>query len=152
MYQFFVAMHVLAAAVWTGGHVAPAAMHINDSTRIASFEQTFSNVALASLAVLTLTGVALAAYWLGRMNRLLDLSHQVSRMVSLKLILLDVTAVLGGRAYHLALPRLTGGRLGSFALYAWAVTGVSSIMLLTGVTIRTGGIVPSDSDGLWITW
>lgn len=146
MYQILVAVHVLAAAVWIGGHVTlvggvlPAALRAKDATPIATFEQSFGKVALASLAVLTLTGVALAAHWLGEMSRLLDPSHQVSRMVSLKLILLVVTAALGGHAYHSVLPRRTGERLGAFAFHAWAVTGVSATMLLASVAIRTGGI------------
>lgn len=117
MYLILVALHILAAAVWIGGHftlvvgVLQAALRAQDATPIAAFEQSFGKVTLASLAVLTLTGVALEAHWLGEVSRLLDLSHQVSRMVILKLILLVVTASLGGHAYHSVLPRLRASGL-----------------------------------------
>ena len=68
-YRVFVALHVLGATVWVGGHlvlslsVLPRALRSRDPRIVSEFESGFERLGIPALALQALTGLWLAKHW-----------------------------------------------------------------------------------------
>ena len=68
-YRVLVALHLLGAAVWVGGHlvlslsVLPRALRARDPAIIREFESGFERLGIPALLVQVVTGLWLAHHW-----------------------------------------------------------------------------------------
>jgi putative copper export protein len=66
MYKTAIAIHVLAATIWTGGHIVLffaillPALKTRDHTRISLFEVQFEKIGIPALLLLVTTGLFMA--------------------------------------------------------------------------------------------
>ena len=139
------ALHVLGASVWAGGHlvlaltVLPRALREQSVEELERFEAAYERIGIPALVLQVVTGLWLAAR-LMPVDRWLDLSNPVSRVVLLKLALLVVTAALGVDARLRLIPGLTAERLPALAAHVIPVTVMAVVFVLAGVSLRFGGI------------
>jgi putative copper export protein len=142
---WLVLFHVLAATVWTGGHlvlatsVLPRALQSRSIDELQRFEAGFERIGIPALVVQIITGVWMASDFVPP-AQWLDVSAPLSRAVMLKLGLLGLTAALAVDARLRIIPRLTPARLGDLALHIIPVTVVSVLFVVMGVLFRVGGL------------
>jgi len=137
-------IHVLAATVWTGGHlvlslaVLPKAMRRRDPAAILRFESDYEPVGLTALAVQVITGLWLAHRMVPRIGDWFAFADPVARLVGCKLLLLAATIGLAADARLRIIPRLSPERMTSLAWHVVPVTVLAVLFVLVGVSFRTG--------------
>lgn len=138
-------VHLLGAAIWTGGHlvlattVLPRAMRAKDASIVHEFEEGFERLGIPALIAQIVTGVWLASQWLPSLAQWTDVRSPLSRAVLTKLALLLVTATLAVHARLRVLPGLTAERLRLLAWHIVPVTVLSVLFVVVGALLRTGG-------------
>jgi putative copper export protein len=140
------ALHLLGAAVWTGGHlvlalcILPGVLARRDVGALRAFEARYERLGLPALVLQAVTGLWLAARLLPDPADWLDLSDPLGRTILLKLVLLAATGLLGVQARLVLLPRLTPERLPRFAAQVAGVTVIGVAFVLVGASFRFGGV------------
>jgi putative copper export protein len=146
-YRLLVALHLLGAAVWVGGHlvlslsVLPRALRARDPAIIREFEAGFERLGIPALLVQVVTGLWLAYHWVPDVGSWFSPSTPAARLLLLKLALLAATVALAIHARLRVLPRLDAATLRVLAYHIVAVTLLGVALLVVGVAIRTGAVV-----------
>jgi putative copper export protein len=146
-YRLFVALHLLGAAVWVGGHlvlslsVLPRALRARDPAIIREFESSFEHLGIPALLVQVVTGLWLAYRWVPDVAGWFSPSTPPARLVAVKLALLAATVVLAVHARLRIIPRLDAVTLRFLAYHIAAVTLLAVALLVVGVAIRTGAVL-----------
>lgn len=144
MYTWILLLHLLGAAVWTGGHLVlalgllPQALKARDPQRLLAFERVYERIGLPALLLQIVTGLWLAARLLPPGLWLAD-GGLVGRLIVAKLLLLAATAALALHARLRLIPGLTAARLPLLAWHIAGVTAFSVLFVAVGVAFRTGG-------------
>lgn len=147
MYATILTLHVLAATIWTGGHlvlatiILPRALKEHSVPIIAEFESRYERIGIPALIIQVLTGLHLAAMHVPDMGRWFSFSDTASSVVGVKLILLAATAMFAVDARLRLIPKLTEDKLVSLAWHVIPVTIISVLFVIVGVSFRTGGIL-----------
>lgn len=146
MFRAVLTVHLLGAAVWTGGHlvlavaVLPRALRERDARRIREFEAGFERIGLPALVVQVLTGLWLAHRYLPDPRHWLTFSNPISAGVAAKLLLLVATIALALHARLRLIPRLEARTLPLLAAHIVAVTVLAMLFVVAGAGFRTGGL------------
>lgn len=136
-------IHIIAATVWTGGHLIlairylPEAIKKNDFLVIENFESKFEPIGLPSLLILAITGIYIATQYASNFFAFNWQDHY-TRHIVLKLVLLLMTL---GLALHARLVLIPRKKLKPLALHIIAVTLLSVFFVLVGFSARSGGIL-----------
>ncbi|MBN3562976.1 CopD family protein [Aliamphritea spongicola] len=144
MYEIFLLLHVLAATVWTGGHlvlavgVLPRVLKHSDVAYIKAFESGFEKIGIPALIIQVLTGLHLAYRLLPDFGLWFNFSDPISRVISFKLILLLCTFLLAIDARLRVIPKLSADNLVSLAWHIIPVTVISVLFVVVGVSFKTG--------------
>ena len=145
LYRILIALHLIGAAVWIGGHlvlattILPRALRNRDPSIILDFEQGFE-IVLPSLLLQVVTGLLLAYRWLPEISAWLRLDSNVSIYVVVKLALLAATLGLALNAKFRVIPNINRDNMHVLACHIVLVTVMSIGFLLAGIAIRTGGL------------
>ena len=140
-------LHVLGACIWFGGHVVisfvilPKAKKAQDPAVLVDFEGSFERVGLPALAVQALTGPYLALRYAPVEDWFLWQNGTQDHIAS-KLVILGIFVILAIHMKRKILPRLRAGEVKALRSAAWhvhTVTFLSFLMILTGLSIHTGG-------------
>ena len=143
MHGVILLLHLLAATVWTGGHlilatvILPRALKQNSLTELMQFESAFERIGVPALLIQVASGLWLA-YALIPIGGWFDLTNPVSRPIALKLILLALTIGLAADARIRVIPKLSVQTLHSLAWHIIAVTVIAVLFVATGISFRTG--------------
>lgn len=147
VYKLLVILHLIGAAAWIGGHVTllgvvlPAARRAASTRPVLDFEKAFGRIGLAALIVQVFTGLFLATRWIGEWSAIFSAPTPAGHLILAKIAMLAVLLALAAHAAHRVLPRLTPEKLSRFTAHAWIVTGLSVLILICGVGVRTGGLL-----------
>jgi putative copper export protein len=139
-------MHILGAAVWTGGHLVlvlgflPRALRDKDPRLIEQFESRFERVGIPALVVQVVTGLWLAHIRLPAVSEWFTLQTVQSTHICLKLVLLLLPLALAIHARLRLIPRLDAARLNQLAFHMVSVTVLAVLFVVLGVGFRVGGI------------
>lgn len=145
MYQFVLITHILAATLWTGGHLLlafgflPAALRHRDVALIEAFEQRFEPIGLPALVIQVVSGVWLANALQPDWSRWIGFSDPASSLIFLKLLLLLSTVALAIHARLKLIPNLRPATLPALAWHIRGVTLLSVLFVVAGVGLRTRG-------------
>jgi putative copper export protein len=148
MYQLMLILHVLGAAVWTGGHlvlavgILPQALRRHDPEFIRDFESRYERVGIPALVVQVVTGIWLAYRMLPDLAAWFGFETYVASHIAVKLGLLLLTAVFAVDARVRVIPRLRSETLPALAWHVIPVTIFSVLFVVLGVGMGTGGILP----------
>ena len=137
-------LHVIASTIWTGGHIVlstvvlPRALRERSPDQLLRFESGYEKIGIPALIVQVVTGLLLADRLLGEGRSWFDSSDPVSRLVSVKLLLLALTAAFAVDARFRLIPRLTAEKLVALAWHVIPVTIFSILFVVVGVSFRAG--------------
>lgn len=137
-------LHLLAATVWTGGHlilalaILPRVLRSRSAAELLQFESAYERIGLPALLIQVITGLMLAHSLSQDVTRWVDFGDPVGRLIGLKLGLLLLTAVFAIDARLRLIPKLDASRLASLAWHIVPVTLMSVLFVVVGVSFRTG--------------
>lgn len=144
LYYTLLAVHILGACIWTGGHlvlalaILPRAWRQRQSELIRNFEAPYERIGIPALALQIITGLTLAWHQLGPPQNWIDPTGP-ARAVFFKLFLLAATAALALNARLRVIPRLTDNNIPILGFHIIGVTTLSLLFVLTGLSLRLGG-------------
>lgn len=142
MHSFFVVLHVLAATIWTGGHlilaivVLPKILKTKNIQALTEFEENFEKIGIPALLVQVITGIYLAYSLLPNVSEWFSFSNHISTHVGIKLILLIITVLLALDARFRLIPNLSEKNLTSLAVHIFMVTLVAILFVIIGLSFR----------------
>jgi putative copper export protein len=145
MYATLLLLHILAATVWTGGHlvlaltVLPRVLKERAPTELLRFESAYERIGLPALLVQVVTGLWLAYRMVPDVTRWFAFDSPISRLIAVKILLLVVTVAFAVDARVRIIPRLSEKTLTALAWHIIPVTIVSVLFVVVGVSFRTGG-------------
>jgi putative copper export protein len=144
MYGVLLLLHVLAATVWTGGHlvlaltVLPRILKEKSPSELLRFESAYERIGIPALLIQVATGLWLAHRLVPDVSRWFAFDDPVARLIGTKLVLLAVTLALAADARLRIIPRLSQENLGSLAWHIVPVSVVSVLFVVIGVSFRAG--------------
>jgi putative copper export protein len=136
-------IHILAGAIWAGGHLIlalgflPRALKQKDFGIIEAFESRYEPIGLPALLILVLTGIYLTTVYAPDVF-LLDWQDHYTRHILIKFGLLLLTLALAIHARFFLIPKKA---LGPLAIHILLVTALAVLFVLTGFSARSGGIL-----------
>ena len=143
-YYIALALHILGATIWAGGHlvlattILPRALREHRAAPVSDFEQSFERIGLPALAVQILTGLWLAHHLLGAPGNWFN-DNPIAHIVQIKLGLLALTLALAIHARYRVIPKLSDDTLPTLAWHIRLVTIAAVLFVLAGASIRFGG-------------
>ncbi len=144
MQGVLVFLHILAATVWTGGHlvlstvVLPKVLKERSPEMLHSFESAYERIGIPALIIQVVTGFWLAYQLLPDVSQWFDLDNPVSRPIAAKIVLLVITILFALDARLRLIPNLSKENLSAMAWHIVPVTVVSVLFVFVGVAFRTG--------------
>ncbi len=147
VFPLLVIVHVLAATVWTGGHlvldlgVLPRALREGSAAAIRSFEEVFEPLGLMALAIQVVTGVWMGWIYPPGYRGLFSPANPIGMLVGVKLLLLAATAALALHARLRLIPNLTVENLSGLAWHIRGTTALAVAFVVVGALIRLGGVL-----------
>lgn len=140
-YKILIILHVLGAAVWVGGHlmlaisILPKALKTKQASLVLDFEKHYEKLGIPALIIQVLTGFRLAMIY-QPMSEWFSFSNPTSSLIGYKLIGLLSIIMLAIHARFFIIPKLSSSNLGLMGLHIVAVTVISVLMLVWGVSFR----------------
>ena len=144
MFNYLLILHLLGAAIWTGGHlilalvVLPKVLSSRNSDALLQFEGQFEKIGMPALVIQIITGLWMAHRILPNVGMWFAFDNDISVLIGIKLILLLLTAVVAMHARFRVIPRLSANNLNGFAANIILVTLLSVAFVVVGTLFRTG--------------
>lgn len=144
MYGALLLLHILAATIWTGGHIVlatvilPKVLKARSAQMLLDFESSFEKVGMPTFIVQILTGLLLALRIEPELIKWFDPSSPLSTAILAKLSLLTLTLCLAINARFRVIPNLSARTLNLMAGHIIAVTLLSILFVVVGVSFCTG--------------
>lgn len=145
-YRIALLMHVLSATIWAGGHLIlsigflPKALKEKNPQIIEQFESKYERIGIPSLVLQILTGLWLGTYYDSDPVGWFTFRGSLSAQLALKVILVVLTLLLALHARFRIIPKLGPENMGALAFHIIAVTLIGVLLVILGVSIRTGGL------------
>ena len=142
MHSYIILLHVLAATIWTGGHlvlstsILPHALKNKDINALTSFESRYEKVGIPALIILVVTGLYLAYSFLPDLSQWFTFQNHLAKHVTIKLVLLLSTFALAAHARFRLIPNLTLKTFPILAVHIVLVTIISVLFVMTGLSFR----------------
>lgn len=143
MYAIALILHLLGAAIWTGGHlvlatvVLPRVLRARDPAILLNFEQGFERLGIPALITQIVSGLWLAHLQLPP-GEWFALATPQSHLVAAKLTLLATTVLFALDARLRLIPKLSAATLPAMAWHIWPVTLLSVVFVMVGAGFRLG--------------
>lgn len=145
-YKIIILLHVLFATIWVGGHLIlsigflPRALRQKDPAIIRQFESKFEPIGLPALVIQVLTGLWLGIFYDSQPMGWFTFRGSLATHLALKVILVALTLILAIHGRFRIIPKLKPENLKALAFHIIAVTVIGIILVILGVSIRTGGL------------
>jgi len=146
MHKYIFLLHVLAATIWTGGHlvlaltVLPRVLRERSPAELLRFEGGYEKIGMPALLVQVASGLWLAHALVPDVRAWFAADDPFARLILLKLSLLAATVMLAADARLRIIPRLSPATLPVLARRIVLVTLISVLFVVTGVAFRTGSL------------
>lgn len=146
LFPIFLTIHVLGATIWVGGHLIltlgylPKALKEKNPEIIHQFEDKFEPIGLTALVIQIISGLWLGHFYIPLWQDWLNYDDEITRNILVKLGLLLVTLILSIDARFRIIPNLNQDNFLDLVLHILAVTLLSVLFVIFGITIRFGGI------------
>lgn len=138
-------LHLLAAAVWLGGHAVlvlgyvPEAIRSRDPRALLDNYQRLNRIGLPALLIVAVTGLWLASNWLPEVGLWFDASLPISALILTKLALLILTLLLLGYLRLRVLSALTPDRIIRLGVVLALLALFATMAAAIGPSFRYGG-------------
>lgn len=147
MYGILFLLHILAATVWTGGHlvlalaVLPRVLREESPSEPLRFESAYERIGIPAMLMQVATGIWLAYRLVPDVGQWFAFDDPAARLIGIKLLLLVATVALAADARLRIIPKLSQGNLIALAWHIVLVTVISVLFVVVGVSFRTGWFV-----------
>ncbi|AFI83327.1 copper resistance protein CopD [Methylophaga nitratireducenticrescens] len=137
-------LHVLGATIWTGGHIVlvvvilPKVLRDRSPTRLLEFESVYEKIGMPALLIQVITGLWLVYHMIPDVFQWFDYTNPLTHPIMAKLILLLLTISIAAHARLRVIPALSENNLVVMAWHIVAVTTLSILFVVVGVSFRTG--------------
>ncbi|MDE1464626.1 CopD family protein [Spartinivicinus poritis] len=137
-------LHILAATIWTGGHIVlavvvlPKVLKNRSPEQLLDFESVYEKIGMPALIIQVATGIWLAFNLVPKFSLWFDLSNPVSKVILAKLTLLGLTVGFALDARFRVIPSLNSDSLVDMAWHIIPVTIFSILFVVVGVSFKTG--------------
>ena len=144
MYGAVLFLHILAATIWTGGHIIlasgilPKVLKQQSPGQLLHFESMYEKIGMPALLVQVISGVWLAYRLLPDVGQWFNLSNPIAHGIMAKLTLLALTVGFALDARLRVIQKLSTDNLTDMAWHIIPVTLFSILFVLVGVSFRTG--------------
>lgn len=144
MYSTLLLLHILAATIWTGGHIVlslvilPRALKERSPEVLLSFESRYEKIGMPALLIQVLSGLALTYHLLPDISQWFNLENPLSIGIMTKLTLLALTFCFALSARFRVIPTLSESTLKLMAWHIVPVTILSILFVVVGVSFRAG--------------
>lgn len=144
MYGILLLLHILAATVWTGGHIVlsvvvlPRVLRERSPEQLLNFESVFEKIGMPALVIQVVTGLMLAYRLLPDIGAWVDMANPVAHVLTAKFVLLGLTVGFAIDAKLRVIPVLSADNLKDMAWHIIPVTIFSVLFVVAGVSFRTG--------------
>ena len=139
-------IHLICATIWVGGHlflavrILPKALKEKNVSLLKSFKNSYEPFGMPSLILLVITGILMAYDYNVTFSTWFSFSNGIERVVSIKLILLLITACMAVIADRFIFPKLNEKNMYKAGIFIVSVTLIGVAMLVLGSFVRFGGI------------
>ncbi|MCV6621429.1 MAG: CopD family protein [Cellvibrionaceae bacterium] len=143
-YSSLIIIHILAATIWTGGHIVlslavlPKVLKERSPERLLDFESAYEKIGMPALVAQIITGLLLAHHWLPEPSQWLNSANPIAQGIQYKLLLLGLTFCLALDARFRVIPRLSRANLWDMAWHIIAVTCLSIAFVIVGAGFKLG--------------
>ena len=147
MFGLLLALHIIAATIWTGGHIVlslvvlPSVLKNRNPQQLLDFEQVYEKIGMPALIIQVVTGLMLAHRMLPDVTLWFDTSIPLSHGIMAKLLLLALTVLFALDARFRVIPKLSSANLWDMAWHIIPVTVISVLFVLVGVSFRVGWLL-----------
>lgn len=144
MHGILLATHLLCATIWTGGHIVlsavvlPGVLRERSPQKLLSFESAYEKVGMPALMIQVITGLILSYQLLPNVSLWFDTTNPLSKGILIKLSLLALTVIFAIDARFRVMPKLSKDNLLDMTLHIIPVTVFSILLVIVGVSFRTG--------------
>ncbi|MCB1701270.1 MAG: CopD family protein [Halioglobus sp.] len=144
MYGILLLLHILAATIWTGGHIVlsivvlPRVLRERSAKRLLEFESVYEKIGMPALVIQVITGLMLAYQLLPDVSGWFDMANPVAHVLAAKFVLLGLTVAFAIDARLRVIPVLSADNLNDMAWHIIPVTVFSILFVVAGVSFRTG--------------
>ena len=144
MYGMLLLLHILAATIWTGGHIVlavvvlPKVLKAKSPEMLLDFESVYEKIGMPALIVQVVTGIMLAHRMVPDFAQWFNVTNPVAHPIMVKLGLLALTVVFAVDARFRVIPNLSPATLKDMAWHIIPVTVFSVLFVFVGVSFRTG--------------
>ena len=144
MYGILLLLHILAATIWTGGHIVlsvvvlPKVLKEQSPEALLAFESVYEKIGMPALIVQVATGIMLAYHMVPDFTQWFNVANPVSHPIMAKLGLLALTVGFAVDARFRVIPNLSPATLNVMAWHIIPVTLFSILFVVVGVSFRTG--------------
>lgn len=144
MYGWLLLLHILAATIWTGGHIVlslvvlPRVLKEKSLEQLHQFESGYEKIGMPALIIQIITGFMLAHRLLPDISQWFNLANPIAHVLLVKFSLLALTLGFAISARFRVIPKLTCDNLSLMAWHIIPVTIFSILFVVAGVSFRTG--------------
>ena len=144
MFGVLLLIHLIAASIWTGGHIIlsliilPRVLKERSPERLLDFEQKYEKLGMPALILQVITGFSMMHMMLPDMSKWFQGGNPLSHLIIGKVILLGLTIAFALDAKLRVLPNLTEDKLVDMACHIIPVTIFSILFVVLGVGFRSG--------------
>ncbi len=144
MYGWLLLLHILAATIWTGGHIVlslvvlPRILKEKSLEQLHQFESGYEKIGMPALIIQIITGLMLAHRLLPDISQWFNFVNPIAHVLLVKFSLLALTLGFAINARFRVIPKLTCDNLLLMAWHIIPVTIFSVLFVIAGVSFRTG--------------
>ena len=144
MYKYILVIHILAATLWTGGHLVlaltllPKILRERSVADLLAFESSYEKWGMSALIVQVISGLWLAHIRLPDITAWFAGDSFSARLIQLKLTLLALTLAVAMDARLRVIPNLSPETLPAMGLRIRLITLLGVAFVIVGTTFRTG--------------
>lgn len=144
MYKYVLVAHILAATIWTGGHLVltlallPKILRERSVANLLAFESSYEKWGMSALVVQVISGLWLAYIHLPNIDAWFAGGSFSARLIQFKLTLLGLTLAVAMDARLRIIPNLSADTLPAMGLRIRLITLLSVAFVIVGSTFRAG--------------
>ena len=142
MQAYILTLHILAATVWTGGHlilaiaILPQILKKRDVKGLIDFETKYEKIGMPALVIQVVTGIYLVYNLVPDVSRWFSFSDYFTNTIGVKLILLLITVLFALSAKLFVIPKLSNKNLNVMAFHIISVTIISVLFVIIGSSFK----------------
>ncbi len=143
MLKISIVLHVLAATIWAGGHLALVFMYLIPAFKskslkeVLAFEDKYEKIGIPALLILVITGLYQSYKFIPNLSKWFDFSNHYSAHFSAKIIMILMIFSLALDMKQRVLKK-TNINFYDFVIHVFMVTTLSVLLVIVGLSIRLG--------------